>query len=1177
MIIIITSADTDLLAISKLVLPEDFPKVKAFNSDEIQRSEEKLKEVLEMVEKSNVVILRLLGGKDALGKGFDEIVKICKSKGIPLIACPAYPEWSEDLLKACSVPKEDVDLVFSYLIQGGLENFKNLLLFLCNRYLGKNYSYQMPINLPWEGLYKPSKELSKDSPTIGILFYRAYWVSGDLDFIDALIKKLEELGAKVLPVFSFSLRYELEEKKDLPKALYFFLDNEGKVDCIINTMSFSVNPDFWLRLNVPVIQGIVSLAEEEEWERSHLGLGPIDSTINVILPEFDGKIITVPFSFKKRVREITLHKARDDRVEFLARLSLRLANLRRKKNSEKKIAIILSNYPSKYSRIGNAVGLDTPNSVINILKALREAGYYVSDIPKDGNELIIKIIESKFSLRGYKDWFSNLPEKVKEELIKNWGEPEDFEMKGLLLGNVFIGLQPERGFGDNPMSIYHNPDLVPPHQYLAYYYWIREIFKADAIIHVGKHGTLEWLPGKGVGLSKYCYPEVVLGDLPLFYPFIINNPGEGAQAKRRSHAVIIDHLIPPLTTADSYGNLLRLEQLMDEYSQAQIMDPSRLPIIEEEIWKLVQEAKLDRDLKVDKPPDDFSKFLQKLDGYICEIKDSQIRGGLHILGELPKGDELIDLLSSITRLDNGDIPSLRRALAEALGLNYKELLEDRGKIIKDLPLKASSKIFTAGDVIEEIEKLSRKLYKELLSRGSKDIPALIEEVIGKRDIKVERVLKFVADTVYPNLLKTEDEIKNLLKGLEGQYVPPGPAGAPSRGMAHVLPTGRNFYALDPRAVPSPSAWEVGKRLAEELLKKYLKEEGKYPETVGIIVWGTSTIRTQGEDIAEILYLLGVKPVWQEESRMVIGLEVIPLEELGRPRIDVLVRISGFFRDSFLNLIDLLSDAINLVANLKEDPERNFVRKHLLEEMSKNPYSESMLYRIFGDKPGSYGVGLLDLINAKTWEKDEDLAKVYINWSGYAYSRGKYGVDAKDVFKLRLSQVMVAVKNQDNREHDIFDSDDYFQEHGGMIASIRAITGKNPKKLFGDTSDPENPKVRDLEEEAKRVFRARVINPKWINAMKKHGYKGAFELASTVDFIFGYDATAQIMEDWMYNELAEKYALELKEFFKENNPWALKDILERLMEAHERGLWKNPKDEILKKLKETYLELESYLE
>ena len=1274
MILFVTTADTDLLTADRALegLTVDFPEVKAFNPATLPGSGEQ-QVILDAAAEADVVVLRLLGGKRAMPEIFDPLVRLCHEKDTPIIACPGHQEWDQELVTACNVPPSELDAVFSYLIRGGVPNFQNLFLFLSDSYLGSEYGHEAPAEVPWEGVYHPDeaegmgaedfvkRRFQPDRPNIAVLFYRAHWMSGNLQTIDAMIRRFEELGANVLPIYSFSLKHNPEGDGQANRTFTEILcDAAGnsRVHCIVNTMgmsmtdlqqdvaTFATGPqvDYLDQLNVPIIQGIFSTGKESEWEESSLGLGPIDTAMSVALPEFDGRIIAVPISFKEEMASVSTgsngkmearlqrNLPRPDRIDFLARLSVKWAALRLKPNSEKRIAIILSNYPTKDARIGNAVGLDTPASVINVLNALKNAGYHVTDIPADGDELVHQIIQrcsndtdtlteeqlqlaaGHVSSKQYKEWFSTFPSKVKDELTEAWGEPpgqvyrtgNGLAIAGIDLGNVFVGLQPPRGFGENPIAIYHSPDLAPTHHYVAYYRWIRDVFKADAMVHVGKHGTMEWLPGKGIGLSNACYPEVTLEDVPLFYPFIINNPGEGAQAKRRAHATIVDHMIPPMTTADSYGDIAKLEQLMDEHYQCQTLDPPKLPLLEGQIWDMVRQADLDRDLGVDELPKDFGEFILHIDGYLCELKDAQIRDGLHTLGEVPPDELMASLLSVLTRLDTGGIPSLRRSLAEAMGLDYSSILNEPALPAPD-PVPArlingnETPIRTQGDLLERLEDLSRSAYSLLNESGfkSENVAGTVEKLLGSNDAQTTAVLTYVADTLHPALLKTTDEIDNLLRGLNGQFVPAGPSGAPTRGMSNILPTGRNFYSVDPKTIPSPTAWDMGVGLADALLQVYLEEEGGYPEMVGLVIWGTSAMRTHGDDIAQVFSLLGVKPVWQPESRRITGLEVIPLSELGRPRIDVTVRISGFFRDAFPNLIDLIDQAVQLVASLDESPEENMVLKHVLEdrtddqaikdsagpssdsstENDSDPASNPSLYRIFGSKPGTYGAGILAAIDERNWENVQDLAEVYTAWGGYAYTRQDFGIHARNQFRRRFGQIVVAAKNQDNREHDIFDSDDYMQYHGGMIATVRALTGKNPQQFFGDNSDPTRARVRKLEDEARRVFRTRVVNPKWIDSMKRHGYKGAFELSATVDYMFGYDATAQVIEDWMYENVTDSYVFDpdTQEFFQQSNPWALRDIVERLLEAIERGMWEKPPPDMKERLQKMFLDLEADLE
>ena len=1263
-ILFITTADTDILTADRALngLPDGFPRVTAINPVSLPSEPDGQAdaEVMDQASNAGAVVLRLLGGKRAMPDTFDTLVRHCRREGIPLIACPGHQEWDEDLVTACTVPVVEVETIFAYLMQGGVQNFQNLFLFLSDTYFGSAHGHEAPAPLPWEGIYHPAaadgldvgtyvaQRFQPGQPSIGLLFYRAHWMSGNLLPIDAMIRSLEAKGANVLPVFAFSLKHSPEGDGRANRAFTEFLaspDGTPRVQCIINTMGMSMGElsnegpaiasgwsvDYLDKLNVPMVQAIISTGSQEDWLENDLGLGPIDTAMSVALPEFDGRLISVPISFKEEATadgsgglngRLQRYVPRDDRVELVARLAIKQARLGMKPNSEKKIAIILSNYPTKDARIGNAVGLDTPNSAVLLLNALKDAGYRVTDLPETGDELVHRIIErcsndrdslteeqlrlaaGHVTTRQYADWFTTLPGDVAEELSRDWGEPPgqvyrtngSLAIAGIDLGNVFVGLQPPRGFGDNPIAIYHSPEMAPTHHYIAYYRWVRDVFGADAILHLGKHGTLEWLPGKGIGMSSSCYPEVALDDVPLFYPFIINDPGEGSQAKRRAHATIVDHLIPSMTTADSYGDIARVEQLMDEHYQCQTLDPSKLPLLEAQIWEVVQQAELHRDLGIESQPEDFGGFILEIDGYLCELKDAQIKDGLHILGNTPEGEQLVGLLCALTRLDISGIPSLRRSVAEALGMDYATVIDDLGEApVGPVPqlvesLDPETPVRTNGDVLERIELLCRQAYGEMLDLGFQPEHAdeVVSRVLGAPDRQTQQVMEYVASTIYPALMRTPDEIGNLLRGLEGKFVPPGPSGAPTRGMANILPTGRNFYSVDPKSIPSPAAWETGKQLADSLLEKYMEEEGAYPEMVGLVVWGTSAMRTHGDDVAQILQLLGIRPRWQAESRRVMGLEVIPLSELGRPRIDVTVRISGFFRDAFPNLINILDQAVELAASLDESPENNYVIKHLKEDLARSemPAADGTsevrnrsLYRIFGSKPGTYGAGILTVIDERNWETVEDLAEVYTAWGGYAYTQQDHGVNARDQFRQRFSQIVVAAKNQDTREHDIFDSDDYMQYHGGMIATVRALTGRNPRQFFGDSADPTRARNRDLQDEARRVFRSRVVNPKWIDSMKRHGYKGAFELAATVDYMFGYDATAQVIEDWMYENVTESYVFDpdTRRFFQESNPWALKGVVERLLEAIERGMWEEPPPEMREKLQQLYLELEADLE
>jgi cobaltochelatase CobN len=624
-----------------------------------------------------------------------------------------------------------------------------------------------------------------------------------------------------------------------------------------------------------------------------------------------------------------------------------------------------------------------------------------------------------------------------------------------------------------------------------------------------------------------------------------------------------------MARAESYGDIARLEQLMDEHAQIAALDPAKLPAVRAQIWTLIQAAKLDHDLGLDGRPHDaeFDEFLLHVDGWLCQIKDAQIRDGLHVLGVAPEGAGRVNLVLAILRARQmwGGRAQALPGLREALG--YAERSDDR-------------------EGADAVEGRARALVEAM--EADQWNPASVRDVLtsvlgadphGADTDAVADVLTFAATEVVPRLAATSDEITRTLHALGGGFVPAGPSGSPLRGLVNVLPTGRNFYSVDPRAVPSRLAWETGQAMADSLLQRYLDDTGTYPQSVGLSVWGTAAMRTSGDDVSEVLALLGVRPAWDEASRRVSGLTPVPPAELGRPRVDVTVRISGFFRDAFPHVVTMLDDAVRLVAGLDEPDEQNYVRAHARADLAVHGDERRATTRIFGSRPGAYGAGLLPLIDARNWRDDADLAEVYAAWGGFAYGRELDGREARADMETSYRRIAVAAHNTDTLEHDIADSDDYFQYHGGMIATVRALTGQAPRAYIGDSTRPDTVRTRSLAEETTRVFRARVVNPRWVEAMKRHGYKGAFELAATVDYLFGYDATAGVVEDWMYDKLTQEYVLDesMREFFARSNPWALHGIAERLLEAAERKLWDNPAPQVLAALRQVYLETEGDLE
>ena len=1214
-IIFLTAADTEIQALSAALKQWSYPvTVRAVNLLNLQQQLTIDTYAEEVLEKAKVIIIRLLGGRSYWSYGLEVIKELSERLGIHLYLLPGDEQVDLDLMENSTVPLTQVHTLWRYLIEGGPENLLQGL-----RYVNAFQSQQPIENIPirkinrW-GIYTPQSRtpLSSDSPTCGLIFYRAHYLSGNLEPIDALVYALAERGIKALPVFVQSLKE--------PEILESLEDYFQGIDLLLNTTGFSIDSvagnRFYRALDIPIFQVILASSSQSTWDAGTQGLSPRDVAMNVALPEIDGRIITRAISFKAQATQdgqletsVVTYQSEPSRVKFVAALAAHWIRLRRTPIKQRKIALILSNYPAKDGRLANGVGLDTPNSCIEILKALSAAGYFVEAIPTNGDDLIRTLtqgvtndresfegrkIGQAVTTEAYQEFFSRLPQSVQDTVTAQWGEAPGihklrnfnqqkvFPVPGIQLGNIFVGIQPSRGYEEDPAANYHSPDLVPPHPYFAFYHWLRHIFEADAVVHVGKHGNLEWLPGKGIALSEACFPEAIFGPMPNFYPFIVNDPGEGAQAKRRSQAVVIDHLIPPMTRAETYGPLQELERLIDEYYEALGLDPTRLKVIEQHVRALITQHALHQDLGIELsiPVDN---WLMQMDGYLCELKEAQIRDGLHIFGKAPEGTALVDLLVALARNPNPFLGNkgLTQFLAEKLGLDFDPLTIDFAtpwtapisiKAKKTLALEAEPRI--AGDVVEALEKLAARLVTEGLAMH--DLPSTPHPV----DIS------YLLSNLLPKVQQTHQEIDYLLKGLDGRYVPPGPSGAPTRGRLDVLPTGRNFYSLDSRAIPTQTSWDIGRRAAEALIERHLQDHGEYPTTLGLSVWGTSTMRTGGDDIAQAMALLGVQPVWDRASGRVIDFEVITRASLGRPRVDVMLRVSGFFRDAFAHVIDLFHQAVEAVAQLDESPLDNPLRASLekdqtfweQEGLSPEQAKEQASYRVFGSKPGAYGAGLQGLIDQQNWTTSQDLAQAYVNWGGYAYGRGGKGKTAHAAFSRRLSTLELVLHNQDNREHDLLDSDDYYQFQGGMIAAVRVLSNKQPRAFFGDHSQPAKPRIKTLEEEIAKVFRSRVVNPKWIRGVMRHGYKGAFEMAATVDYLFAYDATAQVVTDWMYEGIAETYLLEptVKDFLREKNPWALRDMAERLLEAHQRDMWQTT-EVMIHQLQNLLLEAEAEVE
>lgn len=1122
-----------------------------------------------------------------------------------------------------------------YSLYGGVDNYKNLWLYVASLFNPERHAEAEPDPLTWAGIFHPDMEkkcmtdlsvyrnrfCKEGRPTMGMLFYRDEWVWDDLSYQTALIRGAEKAGMNVICVFTNGLP---DPAMGMPKlsdvfSRYFTENGKTVIDVLVNTMKFSftssgsVTTDYLKKLGVPVLQQYSLIMTEEDWRKAAEGMNPMEISISVSMPELDGIIHGLPIA-AKHIREdgdVEYLPIADQIPPMISKIK-KWALLHRKANKDKRIAIIFHNYPPKNSNIGSAVGLDTIESIRILLSRMKESGYAVDFIPGDTKEFI-KILTSnatndlsmlteeqvkdckKVSKETYQEMFDTFGETPSAQMKKDWGDPpgqvmidddQSILVPGTIDGNAFITVQAPRGYGSDPDKIYHDPYVAPTHQYLAYYQWIRDVWKADAVIHVGTHGNLEWLPGKGAGLDRDSYPAMALGDLPNLYFYHMTITGEGIQAKRRGAACLIDHLPAPLSDAGTYDELAELEKTMDEYAHFLVTEPENAPSLEPMIRNLAVKANLDGEVPYEEGMI-FGDYVKSLHSYIEELKNSEVHAGLHILGKLPEGALFEDMLLQLLRLPNDNEPSIYDLWAEKYRTTMDEITARAGEIYIPLGM-------TYSELMMKIREETKQVMALLVEKDFTD--DAIADVMGCDFVssadeewkeRLSQLLTYVCRTVMEKLSHTKDEMDHAMTGLEGRYIEPGQSGSPNSSGVSILPTGINFYGIDPRLLPTKAAWELGQNLANQVVEQFIADEGKYPENIGIVFWSGANMRSHGQCIAEFLYLMGIRPVWQRGSLQVKGLEVIPLDELKRPRIDVMGRISGLFRDTMPAVVRLLDKAVLLAGGLEESAENNYVRKHILQESKELAASEGLddkeawrqaAYRIFGDAPGTYGAGISAALENKNWQTIDDLASIYVRWGGHTYGGSDKGVFRPNLFEKRLSQLDITIKNEDNHETNMLSSDDYNAYHGGMIAAVRSLSGKMPKAYAGDSTDRRRPVVRTVQDVAKRVFRSESINPKYIRGMMDHGYKGAADMSNMVSISFQWDATSKVMEDWMYEKYAEKYAFDknVQQWMKDVNPWALERIVETLLEANKRQLW-NAKAETLEKLEALYLSVEGELE
>jgi cobaltochelatase CobN len=1247
--------DTDLVVRSESDL-DDETDVEAF---------------VEAAEDATAAVFWLHGAEDSM-PGYDRAVERLDAAGVPLVVKSTGDAYA---IKDTSVGTDARETVYEYLERGGTTNVANCVRFLVDQFSTANRAYDDPVALPTEGVYHPDhpgvayEELratfAPDQPTVAVWFYESHWTHENTAYVDSVVRALESQGANALPVFC-NPATDTDEQQDAEWVTDEWLLENGEpvVDAVLSSFMFSLSMDergrsasdegdsaedvFLDRLGVPVLQTITTMRSRSRYEFSDTGVMGFELALSVALPEFDGNVITHPISGKERTEDEAgigtapkQHFPMAERVEHAASLAVNWANLRYLDNDEKHVAVVLHNYPPSDDGIGTAFGLDTPESTVNLLDELDGRGYDLGSEAPPGGQALIEQLTSQLTLDDrwvapedvrersvdvvsqdeYDEWWAEADPDFRENVVEEWGDPPErpFAIPGVEFGNVLVTVQPPRGFGMDPEKVYHDSDLQPPHDYYAFYAWLRNDFDADAVVHLGTHGSLEWLPGKTVGLDSESAPDALVSDLPNVYPYIINNPGEGTQAKRRSYATVVDYLTPVMSNAGTYDEIAELEELASRYREAGTGSGADA---EDHLADRIREQVDNLDLAVElgiageisekadvRGPDeagstlaagevagdavDIDELVERVHEYVTDVKTTQIRLGLHTMGEPPGGDRLVEYLVALTRLENPGAPSLRESVAGVLGVDYETMLDSPGEYSDELGMtyaEAADEVYeTSVDLVETLategfdvpvsnreagpdgvsSEHSEDEARQTKSDGEVNMNLLVVDIDTLGDARVQsgahddlrEVLRFICEEAAPNVFEAEAEIPQTADALNGEYVEPGGSGAPTRGGVDLLPTGRNFYTLDPRKVPAKSAWDVGKDVADGVAERHRADEGEYPEEIGVVAWGTPTVRTRGETIAQALALMGVRPVWTDAGR-VDDVDPIPLEDLGRPRIDVTTRVSGLFRDAFPAAAAVIHDAVDAVVDLDESHERNYVKKHVEEDAAdlaeqgvENP-EPAAKHRVFTTQPGGYGAGTNKAVDEGNWEDRSDLADVYVQWGGYAMgSRGRVS-EAHNAFERRLGNVDATVKIEDTMEQDEFDSSDWYAFHGGFITAVAETSGEEPASYVGDSSNPDNVDVYTNEEKVRKAMRARVLNPDWLDSMEEHGYKGAGDLSTTVDVVLGWDATTGVISDTLWTDVAEKFTFDedRQDWLRDVNPWALDSITDTLLEAIERGLW-----------------------
>jgi len=1199
-----------------------------YQSSTLAENPEKIPQVITSMRTANLILIYLHSAAF-----WDEIKDQIHELGstIPVLVVgndPVYWTYS-------TVDLEIVKTCQKYMIYGGQENMTNLLCYLSHSIFQKEILFDEPREIPFQGIYHPDApsfftniqsyiswhaQYRPPSQWVGIIFSRLSWTGKNTDIEDCLIHSLQEQGLNVIPVFSHGVIDESLGSIGISSIIkeYFMEGEYPRVSAIIKLLMTPIGPltdeeyvqmgvrtgsDLYRKLGVPVFHPVIATYMSlDQWEES-AGL-TTDVAWGVTMPEFEGEI--EPFFIGARSQNLSGDLSSEpvpDRCDRIAERVYNWISLAKKPTYERKIAFILNNNPcsSVEANVGAASHLDSLESVARILQTMQDERYSVFP-PLDGKELIKTIMDrkaisefrwttteeiinkggtlSQMDMKTYLSYFSTLSQSVQDRVNATWGVPPGVGMvhdnrlliTGVSYGNAVVCVQPKRGCHGSACDgavckMLHDPDCPPPHHYLATYYYLTQIFKADVIVHVGTHGNLEFLPGKGVGLSSTCFPDIAIGSIPHLYIYNADNPAEGTIAKRRAYATLIDHMQTTMTQGSLYDELEEIEDLLSQYETTK-GDPARAHALQHFIRDAIEAAHLDKDIHLthDTP---LEVMVSRTHEALSRIRNTQIPSGMHILGELPVGEKRIDFINSIIRFDTGDYAP-RRIISGIMGIDFSELLEH--------PEKWSDKYQQSyGSLLESLSSITREIIRSVISGQFPSNNNLFSRRLTPTEEKnLENIAERIKDI--NQRIESSEEIKSLLTGFQGLYINPGPSGLITRGHEEVLPTGRNFYSLDPYRVPTRAAWRVGQRLADILLDKHQNEEGFLPENVAFYWMAGDIMSADGEMFAEILWLLGVEPIWQKGGQ-VKSFSIIPLDQLGRPRIDITVRTSGILRDNFSVCYELVDEAVQTVASLDEPDEMNFIRKHASKRMKEEGISiRDATFRIFSSRPRTYGNGVNLAVLSSAWKTEDDLVDVFITWNGYAYGKGIQGKEAHTDLASNLSTVSVTFNKVQSDEYDLLGCCCYFGNQGGLTVAARHFSNHDVKPYYGDTREPEKIEVRDLSDEIRRVVRTKLLNPKWIEGMKEHGYKGASTIMKRISRVYGWEASTQEVDDWIFDDIAETFVNndEMRQFFEENNPYALEEITRRLLEAEQRGLW-NADQLILDKLKNNYLEIESWME